>query len=48
MDSISFDFDGIVHIIEHLKLSSSGPDNINAKIPKDTKAYSAIIITIKI
>lgn len=45
MDPITFDFDGIVKIIDRLKIcSSAGPDDINSKILKNTKIYSAIIL----
>lgn len=46
MDPVRFDFDGIVRIIESLKLSSCcGPDDINTKVLKNTSAYSAIILS---
>lgn len=46
MDPVHFDFDGIVRIIESLKLSSScGPDDINTKVLKNTSVYSAIILS---
>lgn len=46
MDPIRFDFEGIISIIDRLKLSSScGPDNISTKILKNTKVYSSIILS---
>lgn len=45
MEPITFDFNGIVAIIDRLKVcSSAGPDDINTKILKNTKVYSAIIL----
>lgn len=46
MDPLVFDFDGIVKLIDNLKVSSScGIDNINTKFLKNTKIYSAIFLT---
>ncbi|EEC13484.1 conserved hypothetical protein, partial [Ixodes scapularis] len=46
MDPLVFDFDGIVKLIDNLKVSSScGIDNINTKFLRNTKIYGAIFFT---
>lgn len=46
MDPLAFDYDGIVKLIDNLKVSSScGVDNITSKFLKNTKHYMSIFLT---